>query len=827
MSFWHHLIQSVLGSFFSIWMWLPNWKMRSNDHPRCNVCYDLEGRLARMVDRDCNGPYGNDQSIKKFDDGSVLVYIIRDLVRAQLTKCIFCALITRVDSSPGPGTHLLRLEPGRTPVIDMDSARRRRRFEIYRPTDLAPELEANSIALEVSGLSPFQHIPKRHDISSQPLSDRAFTFIKACLETCAQKHSVCRQGTSHPPKRLIDIRDLGSACVKVIETSFDFREPYVALSYCWGQGVCLKTTKSNILEMMTGIECTNLPSIISDAIRITSVLGFKYIWVDSLCIIQDDVQDWEAESARMCSIYEGAYLTIAASSAESADVSLAERHRRHEPTVFRCCQSTDPTDRKKTSAIVQLAVREECEYGFHNEDAARRPDREPLHDRGWTLQEAILSTRVVFYTPTELQWQCQAVQTCECQIPPPTKLGVITTRAHMQGSSGRPRQPREIFAAWDRIVETYTERLLTNPEDKLPALSGLARLVRRNISIAMGLHNPDFSDEPPLPRQLEYVAGLWADDLIRGMLWDPLHMTVQLPSSPLQTTTTTSITGANVLDDTSLKIEESPYYRAPSFSWASVDGPVTYRSRNLNLSQDDTSYVETARVIDVWSQPASKDPFGRLITAENPQHQRHSRTGVVLRAPLIEHCALVWNSSKIMHNSPWTLREIEPQQDKLWLDTEVVESFPVAERLASREEQDETNCKGEDQGELEDLKPRWSVRRTRRKRVRNSDSHGLAGESRSRSRREIEKGTVMGGVSLLMMAQNAQVQRFLLLGISPSDPAAYERLGTVSTTRVSNGGDLVQLSKETPLHGKGTELEDIEWKGKGGVISRMRTVTII
>ncbi|KAI0100080.1 heterokaryon incompatibility protein-domain-containing protein [Nemania sp. FL0031] len=779
--------------------------MPSNDRPRCDVCYDLEYELARTANHGCNGPYGNDQSIQTADNGSMLLFILGDLVRAQSKNCIFCALITHVDSSSGR-THLLRLSSDRTPVIDMDSARRRRRYEIYRPAEFAPELDANSIELEVSELSSIQHIPKRPEISSLPLSEKALAFIRTCIETCAREHNDCRQGMSHPPKRLIHIQDSGVAFVKVIETSPDFREPYIALSYCWGQGVHLKTTQSNILDMMTGIECTDLPSVISDAIRITDMLGFRYIWVDSLCIIQDDLRDWEEESARMCAIYEGAYLTIAASSAESANVSLSQRHARHEPTIFQCRQTIDCAAGNEASNTIQLAVREESGYGFHNEDAARRPDREPLHDRGWTLQEAILSTRVVFYTPTELQWQCLAVQTCECQVPPPTKPGVITTRAHMRGHPGKPRQLHEIFAAWDRIVETYTERLLTNPDDKLPALSGLAQLVHKNLSIAPRANAVDENNETLIPRQIGYIAGLWSDDLIRAMLWVPLQMAAQLPSKPLQTTTVTaSLAGTNnIPNTTSIIIEEIPYYRAPSFSWASVDGPVTYRPRESNLSRDDIAYVETAQITDVWSQPAGVDSYGRLTSAGNPQIRGGSCTGVVLRAPLIEDCTLVWNTSKNMHNSPWTLREIEPLWDSLWLDTGFVKRFRVGDVpvLGGRK-------RGSNKGELEGTTPRWSVRR----------SYG--------GRRDAEKGVDMGGVCLLMMAQGARVQRFLLLGVSPSDPDAYERLGIVTISRVSGGGDLVRLSGGIPLHGNGVELEDGEWMGKGGVVSRMRTVTII
>ncbi|KAI1117642.1 heterokaryon incompatibility protein-domain-containing protein [Nemania sp. NC0429] len=787
--------------------------MGSNDHPHCDVCYDLKDWLACKVDQGCNGPYGNDQYIRKFDDGSILVYVARGLVIAQSTRCIFCALISRVDSSPGPGSHLLRLYPNRTPAIDMDSARRRRRLEIYQPTDLAPELEATPIELQVSGSSPFQHLPKRSPISSQLFSEGAFDFIKECLDTCTREHNVCQQGMSHPPKRLIHIDNPSDIYVKVIETTLDFSDPYIALSYCWGNGVCFKTTKANITDMMTGIERTSLPSVVSDAINITGVLGFKYIWVDSLCIIQDDMHDWEEESARMCSIYEGAYLTIAASSAESADVFLAERYQRHEPTVFQCHQSV-ASDNEEPSVHFQLALREECEYGFHNEDPVRRPDREPLHDRGWTLQEAILSTRVVFYTPTELQWQCQSLQTCQCRIPPPSKPAVIASRALLRGDHGKSRQPHEILATWDRIVETYTERLLTNPDDKMPALSGLAQLVHRHIVTALGPHGRDSGDANPSFHQSEYIAGLWASDLVRGMLWGPLHMTVNLPYSPAQTTSTAIILGAHVRAGISPDSEEVPYYRAPSFSWASVDGPVTYRSRNRHLPQDDPSYAETARVIDIWSCPASGDPFGRLTATDNFQYSRRSRSGVVIRAPLIENCALVGNSSGSMHNSPWTLREIEPLWDTLWLDTEFVEPFPVVRELAPGKKRDQRYWKVEgDLGGLEDPMPEWSIRRTHRM-------------GTTRGATEIEKGTVMSGVSLLMMAQSAQVQYFLLLGVSPSDPGAYERLGTVSTSRVSGGGDLVQLSSDI----KGAELRDMinkEWKGKGGVISRMRTVTIV
>jgi hypothetical protein len=158
-----------------------------------------------------------------------------------------------------------------------------------------------------------------------------------------------------------------------------------------------------------------------------------------------------------------------------------------------------------------------------------------------------------------------------------------------------------------------------------------------------------------------------------------------------------------------------------------------------------------------------------------------------------------------VHNSPWTLREIETQWDTLWMDTYHVEPFLIdGSRIVKKP--------GERNRGHEGVVQNWSVRRSR----------GTRDEVK-----EVDKGAVMGGVSLLMMAQNSREQRFLLLGISPSDPTAHERLGMLSTSRVSGGGDLVRLSKEILLHGKAGELENAEWKGKGGVVSQMRTITII
>ncbi|GAP86300.2 putative related to tol protein [Rosellinia necatrix] len=807
--------------------------MDLGDDPCCHVCYNLERKLARKAGYYRNGhggPFAKYQTIKEPDDEPVRIYLNGDRVRAQSGKCIFCAIMAHVSVADGPFT--LRLSPGRTPTIEQGA----RRYEIYRPTGptTASQLEVDSTALEVPGPPPsIQHIPERPEVSRAPTSERALAFIRACLATCDEAHGACRAGApGPPPKRLVRVPGGGGdGPVRVVATPpRGFREPYAALSYCWGRGVHLKTTRANLRDMMAGgLERARLPAVISDAVRIAAALGFRYLWVDSLCIVQDDARDWDAESQRMCAIYAGARLTLAAASAESADVPLARRHRRHEPAVFRC-RCRGGSSGGDGDGDLLLAAREECAGGFHADYLVKPEDLpgEPLHGRGWALQEAVLSTRVVFYTPAELQWRCLAARACECRVPLPPGSGpgaIAMTRAYLQqqrlmgrddddggdgdgDGDGDGRGRREIFAGWDQIVERYTERLLTDPDDKLPALSGLAQLLWQTLLFPGPPPSPlpPPSPSPPLPSgpRSGYVAGLWADDLVRGMLWSPLHKPLPLPSGPNRTSPGTG----------EEEEEDAHYYRAPSFSWASVEGPVTWRWRRSQeyYGASTAAYVETARVVDSWSHARGASPYGRLAAAAGS-------AGVVLRAPLIEHCSMSPGLSpkkeeeeeEGAHAPLWTLREIDPVLDRLELDAEFMELFPVADGSTLAGE------RGEGPG---GAAPRWSVRRSRRGGVRSA--------------RGFSEGVAVGDVSLLMMAQNVESQFFLVLGVSPSNPAAYERLGMVRGGRQgisdvgrTRGWDLVKLSKETLLHGSVAELDDdMEWTGRAGV-ARMRTVTIV
>ncbi|PQE20746.1 heterokaryon incompatibility protein [Rutstroemia sp. NJR-2017a BBW] len=95
--------------------------------------------------------------------------------------------------------------------------------------------------------------------------------------------------------------------------------PYACLSYCWGTDLDnnVKTLKANLKQHLDGILISVLPKTIQDAVLVCQRLGIRYLWVDALCIIQDDEEDWENESIQMCDIYSGSHITIAAHRVES------------------------------------------------------------------------------------------------------------------------------------------------------------------------------------------------------------------------------------------------------------------------------------------------------------------------------------------------------------------------------------------------------------------------------------------------------------------------------------------------------------------------------
>ncbi|KAF3809524.1 hypothetical protein GCG54_00012808, partial [Colletotrichum gloeosporioides] len=154
---------------------------------------------------------------------------------------------------------------------------------------------------------------------------------------------------------------------------------YVALSHCWGHHQPAKTTKATL----------DLPKTFQDAITVTRALGIDFIWVDSLCIIQDDPDDWAKEASQMASIYRNAYITIAATSAAGGEEGFLYDRRR------RIYKSTVELSGKIRHFFTRCFI-DHSPFSRHDKTISSRPL--PLITRGWCLQEQILSPHLVHFT---------------------------------------------------------------------------------------------------------------------------------------------------------------------------------------------------------------------------------------------------------------------------------------------------------------------------------------------------------------------------------------------------------------------------------------------
>jgi hypothetical protein len=213
------------------------------------------------------------------------------------------------------------------------------------------------------------------------------------------------------PRRLVSV--LGG--LRLVEDP-EADAPYVALSYCWGdRGSNITTTRDTREERLAGICYADLPKTLQDAVAVTRALKIPFLWADSLCIIQDDVdgRDWRIESAKMDTIYEGAVLTLSATGAMSVtDGFLVEAEDRAPELDKSTSIPWVDFDGRPVEVFVRPRLRHDA---IIPEDlSVADTTRYPLLSRGWTFQERLLSTRTLHFLPQEVIWECRCDIWCEC-----------------------------------------------------------------------------------------------------------------------------------------------------------------------------------------------------------------------------------------------------------------------------------------------------------------------------------------------------------------------------------------------------------------------------
>lgn len=245
------------------------------------------------------------------------------------------------------------------------------------------------------------------------------------LEHCVVNHPGCRVkkrrlhdallGETVPlPSRVVDVGPPdASQSPRLVETN-GMRGTYLTLSHCWGvAGVMAKTLIANLEDRKKDIEIESLSANLRDAIITTRRLGFRYLWIDSLCIIQDSTPDWETEASRMAQIYNHSTMTISASRASSSDSGFL-RETEDAPGFV---AMTHPGNHGQY--YLGKAAPESSSY-------LSDVERGPLNSRGWTLQERVLSRRSIFFGQNQMHWECQTARCSQSTQMEPQEFSEMT-----------------------------------------------------------------------------------------------------------------------------------------------------------------------------------------------------------------------------------------------------------------------------------------------------------------------------------------------------------------------------------------------------------------
>lgn len=222
--------------------------------------------------------------------------------------------------------------------------------------------------------------------------------LKTLLRECRELHEDCKTTNTIMPTRLVKITRTSDFSVRLVNSN-DLeagQTQYTALGHCWGtiDDGPPKTTVRNFKAHADQIHWNNLPLTFRDAIKVTNALDIRYIWIDSLCIIQDDEKDWRREAARMAGVFGGSDLKIAAADSYNSHVVLFLDSIAPPSIQFKEDDSSLSMVRFPPADFERLAST--C-----------------LNYRGWVFQDLLLSKRKAHFAKDQLYWHCQSLRISE------------------------------------------------------------------------------------------------------------------------------------------------------------------------------------------------------------------------------------------------------------------------------------------------------------------------------------------------------------------------------------------------------------------------------
>ncbi|KAH0842530.1 hypothetical protein AYO21_06667 [Fonsecaea monophora] len=385
-------------------------------------------------------------------------------------------------------------------------------------------------------------------------STESIDLAKQWIQDCTFNHMKCSVSSATDatwkPTHLLDVSirgPKGAHGVKLVDGMFvDPLSEYVTLSHCWGKSKTIRLHKGTLAALRQGVSVANLPKTFAEAAIVTDKLGFRYLWIDALCIRHDSETDVLAEVGQMHRVYSEATLNIAATS--SRDDASGLIYSRNVLSIQPCI----------VPVPFGLGIDEGMYKILRSTLWHDLVDSSPLNKRAWAFQERCLAKRTLHFTRNELFWECQ--QMCCSEVFPkglPATMGPPSSQESVEFFSKKIHHQRH--GNWHQLVKMYSPKKLTYSSDKLLAMQGLAK----QYMAKNRLHTDD------------YLVGLWKPQLPHALLWR-----VEGGRRPTK-------------------------YRAPTWAWTSIDGEVKYPEPASSARETCIEIIE----IDMKYSP-SGDNFG-------------------------------------------------------------------------------------------------------------------------------------------------------------------------------------------------------------------------
>lgn len=448
----------------------------------------------------------------------------------------------------------------------------------------------------------------------------ALAVVGLWLQTCLTQHVKCNQyqeAFQRLPPRVIDVGPPDGSREPFLYSPKEQRGLYLTLSHRWGDYSAIKTRLDNLSERSSCIPLHILPGVFRDAVHITRKLGVRFLWIDTLCIVQDDPSDWEFQASKMADIFRNSLMTIAAAADDCEKHGIFRRRtsQRNRPCAidFRLSHRQRALFQRPGQLFAfadrHEMVMAECPLGV-------------LDTRAWILQEQALSPRMLYFTQTELFWHCSSINASESY---PTGIPdlvyehqghspahgrtytsfkrAVTSEKMRKGSVSRA----EKYKISRQIINSYSKRAISIETDRIIAMAGIVNLMEKmlNDKCIFGLWENHLKSEE-MWQELLWTVDIYYHHLPRTRGEDHIVLTrrrqkdpavqVDLPyvDETAQMNGYLSQTqGPDPQEKTPLHLRRLQKLRAPTWSWFSVMAPVTFKEVD---SHDPNSVTSEAQI---------------------------------------------------------------------------------------------------------------------------------------------------------------------------------------------------------------------------------------